>query len=609
MIKSKVFRVLFFIFFVAGTPFISWGSTITKEYCQTLIDSARKEYSQKNYTKSIEIFIKTKDFAEKNGWIDIKVKSLLGLGAICHRASDYKKALDYYMEAYKLVLNEPNMKTDEAKILSNIAGLYAIDDKYDMATDYYQKALLISRQIKDTTIMADLFNNLGIVANNLNNMNLAIQYADSISKLSQDIRFIIHAQQIKAQALYQKKEYNVAEKLALEAFRQVQVYESDYQPTISLILLITEIYQAQGREAEALLFIQNTLNYKPNLKEIIEIYEQMAILYQKNQLPDLALTYKDSVIILKDSFYVINAFIDIENSRIRIELLNSEKELSENKAKQKAERILLISILFFILILAIALVWIFRLKTIKNNQQKIIELEKEKSEKLLLAQQLKEQETLILLEQERSNNERNEKLILEQKLKEKETMTLLEQARLNNERNEKLILEQKLKEKETMTLLEQERFNSEIELKNSQLMAKTLFQSNRNKLIEEIIHMLSQISGYSRNPALGSIVRKLQMQLNNSEELEGFLSNFQQINPTIFSLLRSRHSDLSVDDIRLLSYIYLYSDMKKVASLLNISIEAAQKRKERLAIKMEVKTIDLYNYLLEIMHTSPFPAQ
>ena len=552
MIKSKVFRVLFFVFLVAGTPFISWGSTITKEYCQTLIDSAINEHSKKNYAKSIEILIKTKDFAEANGWISIKIKSLHWLGFICHRASDYKKAMDYYMEAYQLVLNEPDMKTSEAKILNNIAGLYSIDKKYDMAIEYYQKALLICQYINNTTVMASIFNNLGIIANELNNMDLAIQYTDSTLKISQDIPFDrkTHAQQIKAQALYQKQEYIAAEKLALEAFQQIQNYEKEYQQIVPFILLITKIYQGQNKNEEALVFVKKSLEYNPNLQDIIEIYEQMAILYQKNQLPDLALAYKDSVIVLKDSLHKINAFIDSENSYIRIELLNSEKELSENKAKQKAERLLFLVVVIAIFILAMIFIWILRIQSIRNRQRKqITELE------------------------------------------------------LQQEKSRKLIVEQELKEKETLALLKQEQLNNEIEIKNKQLTARILFQTNRTELIRKLIEAFSNTSFEKKNPILESIIQELRLQLKDSTDANNFFTQLEQVNPSLFLLIKEKHPTLSMDDIQLLSYIYLHNtDTKKIAALLNISVSACQKRKERLAGKMDIRTIDIFNYLYNLMN-------
>jgi len=538
--KSKIFCGLFSLFLIVGISFMALGNTITKEECRELLKSARKEYSQKNYSKSIEIYLKIKDLSETNGWVDIKINAMNGLGVVSHHVSDYKKAMDYYLEAYSLVLNEPNMKFDESKILNNIAGLYMVDSEYDKAIDYYKKALLISQEIKDTIGMMYAFNNLGSIANQNNNVDLAIQYANSSLKLAHGTPTdrMINAQLIKAQALHLTKEYSTAEKLALETFWQAQIYEIDYRDMVPLILLVAEIYQAQNKGQQALSFVQKALDYSSSLRDVIEVYGQMSILYQKNQLPEMALAYKDSVIVLKDSLHKINAFNDIENNCIRFELLNSERELLENRNKQKAERTLFMVIAISIFILACVSFWMLRLRTIKNKQQKAFELE------------------------------------------------------------------QKLKERETLALLEQERLKNEIENKNKQLIAKSLFQSNRSKLITELITAFSEAPSQNESLMVEKIIQQLKMQLKDLGDVDNFLEQYEQINPSLLLLLKEKHPTLSPDDIHLLSYIYLNMEIKKIAHLLNISVDACQKRKERLAVKLGIKTIDLHHYLLNIMRVS-----
>ncbi len=577
--KSLFLHIIFFIF-TLHIPSSVYGNTNTREYCENLFRSAKEEYSNNNYTKCIELLTETKTLAEANNWNDIKRKSLNNLGVLYQAISDYEKAMEYYLEAYQIALKEPNQKREEAIILNNIAGLYATDKEYDKATEYFQKAMKISQEVKDTIGMMHIYNNLGTIANETGNMDLAIQYANSSLKLSQNIPTdrMIQAQQIKAAALYQKKEYNVAEKLAMGTFEKVQNNKIEYQYTISLILLITKIFQEQGKGQLALSFAQKALNYNPSLAESIDIYEQMASLYQKNRFSDLALAYKDSVIVLKDSLHKINAWTNIENSRVRFELLNSEKELSENKAKQKMERTLFSSIFGFMAILTIVLIWVFRIQSIRNKQRKqITELELEK--------------------------EKNLKMMLEQQFKEKETLAYLEQKQLNNE---KVLLKQQLKEQEMMRLLEQERLNNEIEIKNKQLIAKALSQSNRNELINDTVSLLSEMTKETENPRMELTIRKLKAQLKDSSDWDNFLVHFEKINPSLFSYLKEDYPSLTANDIHLLSYLYLNLSTEKIAYLLNISIEACRKKKQRLANKMGLKTNELHVYLVnKIKYSTP----
>ena len=219
--------------------------------------------------------------------------------------------------------------------------------------------------------------------------------------------------------------------------------------------------------------------------------------------------------------------------------------MTENKAKQKAERMLFIVVIISIFLLAMILIWVLRIQSIRNKQRKqITELELEKS------------------------------------------------------KNQKLILEQQLKEHETLTLLEQERFNTEIDAKNRQLTAQVLLQANRKEMIQEIIQILSIVPQQSKVSELDSVMFSLKQQLKEAERWNDFFIHFEQINPSFISLLKEKHPDINDNDIRLLSYIYLNLDSKKIAELLNISFDSFRKKKQRLANKMGIETTELYTHLV-----------
>lgn len=158
----------------------------------------------------------------------------------------------------------------------------------------------------------------------------------------------------------------------------------------------------------------------------------------------------------------------------------------------------------------------------------------------------------------------------------------------------------KNKQQKTLSLLEQERLNNEINEKNRQLTSQVLLQSQKNALIEEIIDKLSNIPEQSQNKTLNSVIQKLKKQLKESSEFDSFLFHFEQINPSFSSFLKKKHPDLTANDIRLLSYIYLNLNTKEIASLLNITFESCKKKKQRLASKMRIQTAELYNYLANI---------
>ena len=581
--KPKFIYILLIFFFLLYIPLVTYGNTNTREHCKELLNLASQEYSQKNYIRSIEVLTEVKTIAETNNWDDYRLIALNNMGITYNFISDYDKSMECYLDAYEIALQTSDQEK-ETMLLMNISELYSSDRQFESAKEYCHKALKIAQQINDTVSMGKIYLNLSIIANTEGKLNLAEEYIHLSLAFLKNISGIwpLAAKVVKTSNLYFKKEYDTAEKLVLSILKEYEEEIKRYDHKVEFLILVSKIYFAQNNAERALYFIQEALDNNPTLKERIDIYDQFSTIYWKNNSPDSAWNYKNSVIVLQDSLFKIEVWESREKNRVRFELFDLEKTLAENKAKQKAERTLLISILISIIVLAIILLWVFRIQSIRNKQRKqIVELELEK-------------ETLSLLEQEKLNND---KLRLEQQLKEQATLAFIEQERLNNE---KLILAQQLKEQETLALLEQEKLNNEIEAKNRQLTAKLLSQSNRHEWIKEMLKELSEISDHSENLMLNPLIRKLKIQLKDSSEWDTFLNHFEEMNPSLLMSLQNTHPNFTANDIQLISCIYLDLDTKKIAYLLNVSVETCRKKKERLASKIGIKVSELRDYFKNI---------
>ena len=581
MIKSKVFRVLFFLFLVVGTSLLSLGNTNTEAYSKELFDSAKKEFLLRNYVKSTKYLNQIQSMPIDN---NLKTKVINLHGVIYKNLGDYGKAMDYYLEAYKLAL-EHHLIEMEAAVLNNMALLHAYKDKgdYEMALKYYQKSYEVGLRSKDSISIGLAAINITQIAIELENIALAEEYLPIAEiHLQSEKRYAIHAQIVKSNFLLLKKEYAAAKTLVIDILNNDS--EVEIGQKYPLFKTLSKISQATGALEDAIYYMQQLLCENLTIDERVDVYERLSELYEGNNSWVLVSKYKDSLLLAKDSLHKINDKERVAAYQIRLDLMDAERALAENRTKQKTERILLVSILIFIAFIAIILIWVFRIQSIRNKQSKqIVELE------------LQQEKNQNLLEQEQFDNE---KLRLKQQLKEQETIALLEQERLQNEVNEKLLLKQRLKEEEMMRLLEQERLNNEIEIKNKQLLVKALSQSDRDELLKEMLSLLSNISQQSDNPQLDITMRKLKAQLKKSTDWDGFLTQFERINPSFFYSLKEEFPTLTTNDIHLLSYIYLNLDTQKISDLLNISIETCQKKKLRLANKMGLKTTELHVFLV-----------
>ncbi len=523
--KLKFFHVLFVLFFVVWIPFSASGNTNSRAYCENLSDSATKEYSKGNYVKSLEYLIEVKAMAENNSWEDLQIKILNTMGRIYSTVLDYNKAMEYYMQGYRIALKTSD-ENRQMQLLNNIGVLYSTEKDYKKSYDYVKQAYGIAKHLNDTLKMGRFTVNLAIIAHKMKNLDLAEKYINvSFNLLKNNTDNLDYAlvQIVKAENLYMKADYDRSEKLALEIYDQIDTIRYENVKS-QFLLILSKIYHQQKDFQKAIYFAEKSLSDNPKLTTRIEIYEDLAKIYQEKKMYLPATQYKDSVIALNDSLNRLNDFNRVANNQIRFDLLHLESKFMANEEKQRMERILFICIIIFFFVLLLVLMGILRIRSIRNKQ--------------------------------------------------------------------------KLREQEISAQLNEARRSKEIEIKNKELAAKVLFQSNKNELIEEIIDKLSAIPIQWRDNILESTIHQLKIQLKDSAQNESFLIYFEQVNPEFVAALQKKYPHLTADEIRFLSYIYIGLSSKEIAKLLNITFDYYRQKKHRLSTKMGIDTNALYTYLV-----------
>jgi len=173
---------------------------------------------------------------------------------------------------------------------------------------------------------------------------------------------------------------------------------------------------------------------------------------------------------------------------------------------------------------------------------------------------------------------------------------ILRQKKIGAERNN-LLLEKKIRQKEQ----EQEQLQKEIEIRNRKLSAKALYMSNRNMLIDGVLKSITDIPELSNQPVLGPQIKALKDYLKTDNEWENFISHFEEVNPGFLNRLKQLHPTLTANDMRYIAYVYMNLTAKEISNLLNITIHASKKRKERIALKMNLPNdVSLYSYISSI---------
>ncbi|MDN3725493.1 tetratricopeptide repeat protein [Aequorivita sp. SDUM287046] len=517
----------------------------------SLLREGIKARSNKDYAKSLELLTEVRTVAEENNWYKQQFLAINNIGANYYSVLDYGEALDNYLEAYTIAIKHLD-ENEEMIVLNNIAILYSKEGDLIKAEEYFKKAYNLAQEQNEKIKIGLYAVNLGIVANQQGRLDVAAAYLkEAMEMLRDEPTIYILAEIALAENYYKRKELHKAKFLAETTLPKLESIALS-EERISVLLLLSNIAKEMGDIEMAVAYGKTALEAAANPENRISAYQQLAEIYTDNALYGAALNAKDSVIVLTDSLNQLKNGRLFETSRVKFEIADYRRELQRSREIRKQERTTLYSLLGVSLLIILLSAWALYNSYIKNKQRKI------------LHQQSKE---FIELE-------------------------------LQKKQSDNLLLEKQLHAKETLALLEEERLRNEIEARNRKLAAKALQISGRNELLKEVINTLSGQTEVAKNALLSKKVKELKGLLKRDNEWESFLTHFEEVNHGLITKLRANHPELTTNDIRFLSYLYMDLTTKEIASLFNITVEATRKRKERISIKMGLEdSAALYKYI------------
>ncbi|NOQ91869.1 MAG: tetratricopeptide repeat protein [Flavobacteriaceae bacterium] len=308
-------------------------------------------YSQGNHAKALDYYLRSLSISEKIKDPFRISQALLNIGGLYAEMLNYDKALEYYkkIEKYIPLINEPKITTS---YLMGIGEIYFEQALYDDALKYYKEALSNNTNI---TMRSNILNKLGELELKRGNKEKAINYLNEASQTAKknNLQLDLIQTLITLGSIYQKgdfdkaiKNYNEAEQLAKELKANDELRDT-YEGLL-------KTYADKG-------------DYKN------------AFLYQEKFLAQ-----KDSIFNIKtdDKIRGLQFDFDLDKKQNKISLLEKEAKINQLKdSKNKTMTYVSAIVAFLVLLLAFGVLrrYLFMKKT-----NKIIQLETEKSEKLLL---------------------------------------------------------------------------------------------------------------------------------------------------------------------------------------------------------------------------------
>lgn len=510
-----------------------------------MITAGEKAYGAGNYTKAIELFMESKEMADKTGHHKYRCLAAYDIGVCYFNISENGEALKNFYDAYTICKDHGLGWSVESRILNGIAGVYFEESNFREARKLAYKCFRGAVAKRDSELVCTYALDMALIANKEKKFAESAKYVGITRRyVDGDAQMLSRILAVEAEAMFLQKKYDRVIGIAGSLMSNEQAGIGD--KGIVLIYLIN-IYRELGQPDKAVECIGMAEQFV-GLKNKPYLFTSAAELYKSLGDYRQALSCMDSVVVYSDSLTTVTNRQLAENSRIKMEVLKLKADMDKRLDRMKQRHaVTLLVVCILVLIVAIAVIMIRNQRIRNRNEHKMMELQ------------------------------------------------------LATEQHEKKLAEEQANAVEMEARYRQEIMRRELKQKQNELAATTMFISSRNELIEDLLKHLNGITETQGSPELKALVQHLKQMLKASNEHDSFIVNFESANPDFIKRLKQAHPELSASDIRFLAYIRMNLSMKDIASLTNINPESCKRRKIRISRKLGIgSSADLYDYIMGI---------
>lgn len=324
---------------------------------------------QGEYNRAIALQRRVLEIEKKLDNIEKVARAHNNLGISFEYLSDYQQALKHYLEV-KRICQETDNKRGLAYSLNNIGNVYAYLGQHEQALGFFKQSLRYKIGLKDPLSLALTYNNIGDVYYHRKLYSEALEYHFKSLKIRNEQRDLdgkISSWHNIGKVYTQTKRFDNAERYfydALSLSREIKAKRHEIEVMISLASFF--LAQDNGKEAKRYALRSLKTAEKEQLAELsrdaLEVLSQIA---RKENDFEQAFAYYQRFIARRDSLNSKQNIKQITEIQARFE---NEKRLNENE-RLKSEKVLLqqrqklqeffIYSLILIILLAAILLWFF----------------------------------------------------------------------------------------------------------------------------------------------------------------------------------------------------------------------------------------------------------
>lgn len=533
---------------------------------KALIYLGREHSNLGNYFEGLQTFKKAQKIAIENELDYSLVNALNEIGITYFHIGNYKEAQTYYFKALEKA-ELIGYKEREIGLQNNIAIIYSIYKDHDKALELFTKLLHIYENENDSIQTALTSVNISNIYDELGKYEEGLQYLNKAIPI-----FISSGNKLKLSSTLNNRGsiYFKVGKVdkALNDYRDaLKIAEKNNFESgiISSSINLGQYFIFDKKHEKAIEFYENALKISlenHDKARVMECYEGLANAYELSGDYKMALSNIKLYLSYKDEIYNEQTQKQISEIQIKYETEKKENEIEFLQARIKTQKRNLLIILGGLLVISVLILRLLRLKQTSLER------------KNLLLEQEKQMDQLALLKMEAETREKEQ-----------------ENLRLNEE----------MQAKEEINKLKQLKYKSELKHKERELAANALHMVSKNETLNSF-KKLAEDALLAQNTevktALKKLIQEIESNIHLDQDWDKFKMHFEEVHQGFFKSLLEKHTDLNTNELRFCAYLRLNLDAKEIARILNISVNAIEKRRYRLRKKLSLESTDsLFEYL------------
>ena len=165
----------------------------------------------------------------------------------------------------------------------------------------------------------------------------------------------------------------------------------------------------------------------------------------------------------------------------------------------------------------------------------------------------------------------------------------LDKMKLSKEHLESELVQ--IKQNQKIKKLERIRLEEQIQSKNRELTSTALHLMSKNEILHHIQEKISQMNDKGVDVPT-NVYKEIKFVIADSlrmdEDWQVFKRHFTDVHPLFFEKLKLNYPDLTTDELKLCAYLKIQLSSKEIARLINVTVAAVNKRRNRLRKKLQL---------------------